>query len=628
MYAIDSFKSKREKFYEKLRQVSSEPKKTVYSTLAPVLTTENKEKNSFFGENKVVVAENTKSPGKQEEKNILDIGYRPVNEKIAGDLSKTQRFEISSTFATKNNTVSENKPKEALFSSSDQGKGLFSNDKPSSSVFSNDKIIKTSQILDFSETKSGIENKSLFGTNQDKAASGSLFSSSQSKLFSQSTENGGNAENSKPQINAGPFSSKQNNDSLFASKPANESLFASKPANESLFISKPANESLFISKPTNESLFTSKPANESLFTSKPANELLIGSKPSKESLFAPKPANDAQIPSKPASGSLFTSKPTTESQITPKPPTESSFLSKPVSEPPVTPKPTNEFSFSSIPTNESLFSSKQSLFTSKPTSESLFVSKPVIDLSKPINDSSKPMNDSSKPTNDSSKQIIDLTQPNDSSKPTGSLFSSTSMQNKTSEPKTLVQNPANLNPSAPLKPALFTLPTPIPSDSKPSLFSNSSPISFPTTEVKKPSELVSKPLNDPSLFLSTNQTTQANDKVNPLSLLEPSTQESLKSKNPFTNSLFTSNSSFGTSSFLTSSPTLANPQIKFPTDSSQATKPLFGFSNDIKTGESSLSTGLNSENSGKSGFSAFSGSSSFFSSSNPTSQPLFQPKTN
>ena len=160
LYAIDSFKNKRERFYEKLQQVSATPKKETLSTSAPYPTAGggNKTEGNNAPPNKIVVtAEKPKSEsggvmsqgkdtekktensgsmftkpeskmfGKSEannsssglfggntekkaEQNVLNLGYKPTNE--TSDLAKTQRFEAPADTVKNPASVA---PKTSLF---------------------------------------------------------------------------------------------------------------------------------------------------------------------------------------------------------------------------------------------------------------------------------------------------------------------------------------------------------------------------------------------------------------------------------------------------------------------------------------------------------------------------------
>ena len=186
LHATDSFMNKRERFYEKLRQVSETPRKEIYSTFAPGSTTgrgdqgeanspakykievtsekvktENrgimgktsdiekktestgsmfpKSDSKLFGNSEA----NTSSPGlfgnteKKPEQNILNLGYKITGETGAVDLSKTQRFERPTE--TSNKPAPE-APKQPLFGSTPSNPtekpaaNLFASSIPSSSL--------------------------------------------------------------------------------------------------------------------------------------------------------------------------------------------------------------------------------------------------------------------------------------------------------------------------------------------------------------------------------------------------------------------------------------------------------------------------------------------------------------
>jgi hypothetical protein len=177
LYPVDSFKSKREKFYEKLKVISSNPTKSVYKTLAPVLTTENKTKNSDSpGKNIIIPSEKSLNGTFDkfgDEKTILNLGYKPVNQSIANDLSKTQRFEISpagdlsktlfGSLKTLDNT--EKNQEKSIFSSQKVEERKNPDEKlvplSSTSLFGSNSLFATEKI---SKTSGTASNSSLFSS--------------------------------------------------------------------------------------------------------------------------------------------------------------------------------------------------------------------------------------------------------------------------------------------------------------------------------------------------------------------------------------------------------------------------------------------------------------------------------
>ena len=112
-YSGESFRTKRSKFYEKLNEVVSSPKKP-YSTMQSVFGKESgkgnlleskniiktdsvlEEKNKLSGRFEVSQLENPEKRQKsyKREENIIDLGYKPVGNMDKLDLTMTTRFEL------------------------------------------------------------------------------------------------------------------------------------------------------------------------------------------------------------------------------------------------------------------------------------------------------------------------------------------------------------------------------------------------------------------------------------------------------------------------------------------------------------------------------------------------------
>ena len=239
LYAVDSFKSKRERFYEKLRLVSDIPQKNVYSTLPPVLTSEIKGKNesTSSAQKKVIVTE--------EKNNCLFGSQKNTEKKTESTLDPT----LFKSPEPKNFSFSQNPGANAaknMFSSSysadaekNQPKSLFAPESNLSNQPTTTNIAKSSEIStifkqnaptnDSQSKESNIKSNlsesqpkesSLFGKNSTPSC---LFSSEMTAPPNSSGQNpllGDNTSSSMPK--SGLFSSNPptNQTGLFSSNPA------------------------------------------------------------------------------------------------------------------------------------------------------------------------------------------------------------------------------------------------------------------------------------------------------------------------------------------------------------------------------------------------------------------------
>lgn len=292
-YIGESLNIKKRKFYEKLNTVINSPQKRPYGTLKPVLANDNK---NDVG-NKVVIR-NEEAFLKNNEKNILDLGYKPVRHSENFDLSQTTRFELPGVnkevvLGKKEGNVDGNLT--PLFGMGDRVASAFGTQADKASK----QVVESEQKDNNKRRKNGDEDapKPNFGNKGDEGVFGmnkesSLFSniSSSGSLFTQNTS----------------ASFGQTSTNIFSqSTPSQPSLF-NKPETAS---SNPATKEPLPSDSSKQSLFTqpsSSTTGSTLFapsvTSNPQNSLFGSNQTGLFSKSSPiTPNADEKKPEVPAS---------------------------------------------------------------------------------------------------------------------------------------------------------------------------------------------------------------------------------------------------------------------------------------------------------------------------------------
>jgi hypothetical protein len=248
-YSGESFRVKRSKFYEKLNEVISSPKRP-YSTLQPVLSKDSSKSG--------LAKEVLKTEGfRKKEENIIDLGYVPVRNQEKLDMSKTTRFELPGV------------NKEELFG------------KPNEKSLNFEKIPeKTSEKIEAEGNKTP-----LFGFNEKNSDQGG-FGQLASSLLPED-----NSKKEPMKGNESPFSAFSNQDVKPAVKTSEQSLFSSSGG---LFGSTSKETSLF--KPEASSSPVISPFTTPLFGSSSKPEPSKNEDSSKSSLFGSKSQTSSLFP--------------------------------------------------------------------------------------------------------------------------------------------------------------------------------------------------------------------------------------------------------------------------------------------------------------------------------------------